>query len=386
MVNIAILADSPLPGLEQQQAGRSATAATWLVTYADYLSRQGDLKIHWITLQTNTANVRCYSFNGISYLQIPRVNYTLDALTSFLTSRFRLVSTLRSIRPDLIHTWGSERPYGSVHASFPGPSIFSLQGLLLECSRVGGLPNSLYWNRQVKAERSFVGNATVVTAESLWAANGLARHYGRTDVRLIEYGVHPSFFDIQWCPSPNEPIFLFVGSLSYLKGMDVFIKAIRMTANKHIRFFFAGDGPYAQQLQEMNDPRVQLLGTIPWHTLQSHMAKAWALVCPTRADTGPMVVKEARVLGMPVITTPDGGQTTYIQDAKNGILIGNQDPAGFARAMDLLASNFSLVREMGARDHALHRQLLDPQKMVDSFCNLYRELAGPGIPNRDPNR
>ena len=74
----------------------------------------------------------------------------------------------------------------------------------------------------------------------------------------------------------------------------------------------------ADTLRELNDPSIEVLGMLKTNDVQAQMSKAWALVTPTRADTSPNVVKEARVIGLPIIGSPNGGHAEYIDHGNDG--------------------------------------------------------------------
>ena len=121
---------------------------------------------------------------------------------------------------------------------------------------------------------------------------------------------------------------------------------------------------------------VEILGKLTWSHLQERMSRAWALVLPTRADTSPNAVKEARVMGMPVITSRHGGQSGYIRNGENGMIVDPLTPEGLREAMDTLLSDYSLTKRMGATRHAEDREYFRPERTAEGFTSIYRELLG----------
>lgn len=55
------------------------------------------------------------------------------------------------------------------------------------------------------------------------------------------------------------------------------------------------------------------------------MSQAWCLVHLSKADTGPTVVKEARVMGLPVILTDACGSKQYVEHNKSGFIVSPCD-------------------------------------------------------------
>lgn len=100
------------------------------------------------------------------------------------------------------------------------------------------------------------------------------------------------------------------------------------------------------------------------------MAKAWFIVLPTRADTSPNVVKEARVIGMPVITTRNGGQASYLRDAEDGYFVecGNLD--GLIRKIGKVLGCFAKGNELGEHGKKCYRNLFLEKQTCGNFLKL----------------
>jgi glycosyltransferase involved in cell wall biosynthesis len=283
---------------------------------------------------------------------------------------------INEIRPDIVHAWGSEYAYGSVLGRGEYKTVFSLQGHLKECQRVGGLPEGLYWRFKAKFEKSFVNNSDIVTAESNWAIDKLNEFYNPKITKRIEYGVHPSFYEIEWQPDPDVPTMLFIGSITHLKGIEILVEAINHCATKNWKLYIAGDGPLLPTLRERTRGMDQIvwMGMIGWDELQKLQKKTWALVHPSRAETGPMCIKEARVVGVPVITTCHGGQGEYVQDGVNGFIFDINKPKQLARLIDRCMSDYNLVRRLGNSTKEKDRIHFSPLKTANEFIDLYQSL------------
>lgn len=60
--------------------------------------------------------------------------------------------------------------------------------------------------------------------------------------------------------------------------------------------------------------------------LQAEMTKAGERVLPSRAGSGPNIVKEARVIGMPIMVSPNGGHSAYVRDGGESRRVDSEDP------------------------------------------------------------
>jgi glycosyltransferase involved in cell wall biosynthesis len=106
--------------------------------------------------------------------------------------------------------------------------------------------------------------------------------------------------------------------------------------------------------------------------VQQEMSKAWGLVMPSRADTSPNVVKEARVIGLPVVGSPHGGHAEYIAHGKDGLIVESSNADAWFQSINSLAMNYQLCRDMGNYRHEHFREYFRPEKTAEAFLNLYR--------------
>jgi glycosyltransferase involved in cell wall biosynthesis len=104
------------------------------------------------------------------------------------------------------------------------------------------------------------------------------------------------------------------------------------------------------------------------------MAKAWCLVLPTRADTSPNVVKEARVVGLPVITTRHGGQVSYVTDGEDGYFVDCGDVNGLIQKFGKVLGSFAKAKEMGEKGKTGYRDLFLATKTSKSLIKLYKQI------------
>jgi glycosyltransferase involved in cell wall biosynthesis len=251
-----------------------------------------------------------------------------------------------------------------------------MQGILTEYARIGGLPKIYYWDELVKRESGYLKAVTVVTCESQWGIDKVLKVNPNLKAYQVEYGVHPSFFDLAWEPDSKAPYALFLGSIDTRKGVDILLDAVETLPERTWRLKLAGHGSLYQELMVRNIPGVEWLGTLNWVELQRELQAATCLVLPTRADTSPNVVKEARVIGLPVVTTIHGGQAGYIRNGENGIIVEPLNPEGLAEALTRVMDDSQLARRMGTTRHAEDRAYFRPENTARGFLDIYDELLG----------
>jgi glycosyltransferase involved in cell wall biosynthesis len=372
-MKVAILANIPRHSMHGNTQGRGGGhGATWLPPLADAFLEYSDLDITWVTLDRKVRRTEIDREGNQRLMRIPMLSDLPAYLLSQWPTRLKLRRIIKEIAPDIVHVWGTEWLYAAVLQDLKVPSVLSVQGCLTAFSKVWK-PS---WRQRIlaKAEPKRVKEADVVTCESLWSAEQIRLLNPQGDIRVVDYGVHPSFYDVKWDPDPAKPILLFSGSLDYRKGVDVLFDALEKLPERTWTCQILGDGPMRADLESRNLPNVEFLGTLLWDAMQQRLAKAWALVVPTRADTGPSVVKEARVVGLPVIGSVNGGLRDYIREGENGFKVDPLNAANLASVCEKVMQDYERVRYMGASGHDQDRAYFTPSRCSAKFVEIYQSL------------
>jgi glycosyltransferase involved in cell wall biosynthesis len=374
MIKICIFAEFPLSAIAGESSGRGGgQAATWLPQLAKAWEQVTDADIHWAVFDRNARRQESERCWNQTFHRIPCPSVTVSLLLGRWPQRYGAKSLIRRLQPDLIHCWGTENLYGSALCGFKGPSILSMQGIITTYFKTGSL-KGWRWRLFKHWEPRSIRKATVVTSESQWGMDRVTEIQPGKNVQKVEYGVFPSYFDISWGPDSGEPRILFVGSMGRLKGVDILLDMLRRNPRRPWKMVFIGGGDMAESLLNLNDPSVEVLGLLKSSEVQSEMARAWALVLPSRADTSPNAVKEARVIGLPIVASPHGGHAEYIDHGVDGLIVESENPDDWFSALDSLCINYSLCRSMGSKRHEYFREYFRPENTAEAFIKLYSEL------------
>jgi glycosyltransferase involved in cell wall biosynthesis len=204
-------------------------------------------------------------------------------------------------------------------------------------------------------------------------------------VELVENGVDFSIWQ-QRTPSKgkNDPIkFVFVGRLIDWKALDVVLEAMhRLQGRLPFSLEIIGDGPMHTSWQTLADQLglgsvVKFSGWMSQEACALRLQQADVLVLPSLFECGGAVVLEAMAVGLPVIATAWGGPTDYL-DESCGILVKPQSResliAGFASAMETLATSPDLRERLGQAGYARAREHFDWEGKIDQIKRFY-ELA-----------
>ena len=191
----------------------------------------------------------------------------------------------------------------------------------------------------------------------------------RSNVTTIHCGTDPDVFRPARGTDPQRRL-LFVGRLIPCKGVDDLLSALAMQATATVDV--VGDGPMMSLLQERAEAlgvaqRVRFLGARPREWLVENGPKYFGFVAPFKQgpdgtkDTGPLVIKEAMAMGLPVVASRQMGIKEMLSP-ETGFFAEPADPTSLAEAIDRLLRLPPAERaDMGrrARERVIERFSLD---------------------------
>jgi len=373
MKKIAILAAFPLHHLKGfgnafQPKGHYAT---WLPQIAEAWSGQSEVEIHWVVMSEFVQERLDVSEWGQKFHVLPTSQSGRSA-TLFREDRKVINAVLDEIQPDLVHGWGTEDVYGLAAVLSGRPNIVSMQGILSYYALKNRMSARSYL--QAMLELFILWKAERVTTESEWGRNVVMRRNPFTKVELVEYGVQKVFFQTTWQPEEKTPFALFVGGISPRKGIQDLVEAFRdpKLSSRELVVIGGGEGVWSEILQKSAPSNIRWLGRKTAEETAQHMSKAWCLALPTRADTSPNVVKEARVVGLPVITTKRGGQASYVRDGEDGYFAARGNVNGLIEKVGKLLGCFAKAQELGDEGKKRYRNLFLAKDTSEFFLKLYK--------------
>lgn len=375
MKTVAIFADFPISALAGPLTGRGGgQAATWLPQIAQKWSQQNEFDIHWCILDRSAKHPEQIQEWNQTFHRVPATGITASMLLARYPQRIAFRTLIKKIKPHLIHCWGTETLYSSAIQEFNGPSILSMQGVVNAYLKTGKL-QGWRWQLFKHWEKLAIRSATLVTSESQWGMDKVAEIDSTAKTTRVEYGVSPSFYDVTWNPHPETPRFVYIGGLNELKGVDILVRMLEEYPPESYEIAFIGDGPLREKLLNLSSPNIHVLGTLKTTELQKELSAAWGLIMPSRADTSPNVVKEARVVGIPIIASPNGGHAEYVDTGADGFIIDSEKPAAWHEGIASLSNDFGKCLQMGTLRKEYFRAYFQPKNTADRFLEIYRNIT-----------
>jgi glycosyltransferase involved in cell wall biosynthesis/GT2 family glycosyltransferase len=187
---------------------------------------------------------------------------------------------------------------------------------------------------------------------------------------------------------PSQPLrILYAGRLQRLKGaIDLVEACLRLPADGWQLTLIGADTATAAMGQSVRltieamcggDPRVRIEDALPHEELQRRWSEHDLLVVPSTFEVCANVALEAMRAGLPVFSTPVGGQTAIVEDGVNGWLTDGVGVEAIGRALRRLLEDraeVERVRGSGAVFESFLR-FTDPEAAVESYEELIAEAS-----------
>lgn len=173
--------------------------------------------------------------------------------------------------------------------------------------------------------------------------------------------------------SPDkEDFYLTVSRLVSYKQVSLIVKAFNQLQRPLV---IIGTGSEMQQIRQLANSNIQILGWQPDEVVKKYMAKAKAFVYAACEDFGIALV-EAQACGTPVIAYGAGGaletvkDVRFCQDTGTGILFPSQTPAALVEAVEKFEVYQDALNPEFMRSHA---NQFSPQVFARHYLNFVNQ-------------
>jgi sugar transferase (PEP-CTERM/EpsH1 system associated) len=299
---------------------------------------------------------------------------------------FRLARIMREYRPHIVHTrnWGALEAVAAAKLASVPVVVHSEHGY--EVDMFAGLP----------MRRRLFRRAAYAMTDAIFAVTRELRdfHARQAWIRPERMGVMYNGVDTQrFAPCEEtrtatrkelgmpEDSFVVgtVGRLVPIKDHQTLLKAAGMLSAKGIdvRVLLVGSGPERERLQATAasalEGRVCFAGDSD--RVPELLNAMDVFVLPSLREGMSNTLLEAMACGLPVLASNVGGNPEIIENNLNGSLFAPGDVEWLANKLQLLASNPSLIHELGtaARNRAIESFSLS--RMLELYRSFYLDLA-----------
>lgn len=195
-------------------------------------------------------------------------------------------------------------------------------------------------------------------------------HYSSARINMVYNGVDMNVFK----PTSynGDPIVLFLGGDSYLKGIEHFIAmAKRIRKQKRNTRFVVTGGKLAHAPDFIENP-----GRVSPSTLIGYYQRALCTCVPSLwPEPLPTVVLESMACAKPVVVYGVGGLGEIVENGKTGFLVRRGDLNGLTETVSWLIENENVAGHMGLNARNYTEKHFTIQRMCDDYEQLYEKTA-----------
>jgi glycosyltransferase involved in cell wall biosynthesis len=297
--------------------------------------------------------------NRVEILKLPG----LDQGRRLPISALALLRLARRFRPDVIHAH-------MVAAAMVAWPVTKLLGIpLVTC-----VQNSF----SEHANRMRIGDLVITGCRAV-AQDMIGRGIPERKLRPVLNGTIGSARQATMPAPPAaflRPAILTICGLHWRKGIPDLIEGFRMTRETHpdAHLYILGEGPDEANFRALAGPEdeshIHFLGTAP--DTRPYLKAADVFVLASIADPAPLVISEAREVGIAIVATRVDGIPELLELGEAGILISPKAPAEIAGALvRLLASNEERERWRAASQIRVER--LHLSRVATETVSVYEE-------------
>jgi len=197
--------------------------------------------------------------------------------------------------------------------------------------------------RVIAKEESEYDAADIITVPSVFAYRSFVQMgVPESKLRKVPYGADLRRFEKVADPDSEAFDVVFVGQVSFQKGVPDLIEAFRLLNHPKKHFRIVGGmcpemARYLKNHHVTND--VEFLGHIPQTELKKIMSRSHAMILPSIQDGFGIVMGQALACGCPVIGTWHTGAEDLFTDGKEGFIVPIRNPQAIADRLQLLVDD-----------------------------------------------
>lgn len=184
-------------------------------------------------------------------------------------------------------------------------------------------------------------------------------------------------------PLRDPPTVTYAGRLAPEKGVDVLLRAFRLThtRNPATRLVIAGTGPEESALRALVaqlglSDAVEMLGQLGSAPLDAMYDRSWVHAVPSRwPEPFGLTATEAMMRGSAVVASDIGGLAESVEAEVTGLRVAAGDDIALANALSRVLADRSLAERFGQAGRRRALSLFSLERCVARFETLHESLV-----------
>jgi len=136
----------------------------------------------------------------------------------------------------------------------------------------------------------------------------------------------------------------------------------------------SGYGRYIRRrLRSLGDNVVEL-GALNAKEMAAELVRSHVFISPSFIDNSPNALCEAQLVGMPVISTYNGGVPSLVENGKTGLFFPTGDAPTLAAKLREVFKNDDLAQQLGSQARETAQQRHAPDSVIEGLTQAYKDV------------
>lgn len=385
------------------------TSGGWIYTMMSELINSENVK-NLVIVSVNSKNKDAIFSNGKLKIITIKANGTRTWFRK--TIEDKICQIIKAEEPDITDIQGIEFVFSGVKV--PSCYVTTIQGIPFELYKYQKKLN--LYVKSLKCSTVY----DVLRLRGLWSRNLYMRAravlaekvikqtryvIGRTEWdKAVSFGINPkisyysvnriirdSFYEYKWNALEIEKYSIFtIGFSSINKGFDILIKALTIIVNKYPETILYVPGKldispingkwydryiWDEIVRLGMENNIKFLGALNAEQMAERLSKSHVFVSPSLNENSSNAIAEAQIVGIPVVATYTGGNTTYVTDNETGLLYSMWDEFMCAHRVIELFEDEERCLRLSQKEHQLAIRRHDKDKAVEQLLSAYSNIV-----------
>jgi glycosyltransferase involved in cell wall biosynthesis len=364
-------------------------ACSWIINWAAALSQRPEVDLHIITCASRVKRSQSVQYAGYTVHivrdAIPFTDknwaglYDMDARTSFILRKRKLLKKIGELKPDMVHGHGTEDAYGLAAVESGVLSVVSIQGVIADYLRTDPCDR---FKAVVRTESKTVRKGRYFMCRT---------HFDKSFVKSLNQKAH-----IFHMPEPMNPLFfkvnrahaekfriLYVGGFDPRKGLEQLLISVAFLKSSFpdVKVDVIGNGsPEQKDYMLCRAKELGVLDAITFHGFLTAAgiaelhARATVFAITSRNENSPNTLAEALCAGTPSVAFDVGGISSMFVDGESGFLAPAGDSALLAGRIKDLFSNSALCQKFSDKSRRDGLANL-PERVAETAIKSYQQMV-----------
>ncbi len=315
-------------------------------------------------------------------------------------------NVINDFKPDIIHCFGSEWPFGLLAREVDVPIVIHMQGFIniyslseSMCCRNSDIykyhhynPAAIihYWYRSLKSgsankrEQEIMRRNKYFMGRTEWDKN-IVKYYSHDAMYYhCEEAIRPEILHskLTWTFTPRKKMrIVTISSASSLKGNNTILHTAKLLKDFGFDFEWrvAGNMDTFKLFESITNLRhtdlnIKLLGFINADEVAKELSEADVYVHTAIIDNSPNSLCEAQLIGCPVVSTYIGGIPQLVSHGHTGLLYPFNEPHTLAFTLMNIHGDRLLLESLSSNERSVACKRHDEQAKMAGLQDIYNDI------------